>query len=96
MEVDLNRYTALIYLIGTRPDLIVVFNLDCLVGPPSLNYDDCEVTVGLEGIMTGDAGRITWEFDVEETGFYNLELGYIIVCFPAVRKKISGSLLRRL
>ena len=38
---------------------------------------DCEVSVGLEGIITEDAGQITWEFDVAKTGFYNLELGYI-------------------
>ncbi len=38
---------------------------------------DCEVSVGLEGIITEDAGQITWEFDVAKAGFYNLELGYI-------------------
>ncbi len=53
--------------------------------------EDCEVTVGLEGIMTGDAGRITWEFDVEETGFYNLELGYIAL--PGTTSDIQRKIL---
>ena len=38
---------------------------------------DCEVSVGLEGIITEDAGQITWDFNVGKTGFYHLELGYI-------------------
>ncbi len=29
------------------------------------------------GIETSDQGKITWEFDVKESGFYNLEIGYI-------------------
>ena len=30
-----------------------------------------------EGVDTGDTGSITWKFTVEETGFYNLEVGYM-------------------
>ncbi len=32
---------------------------------------------GEQGIMTEDTGTITWSFRVPESGFYNLELGYI-------------------
>ena len=32
---------------------------------------------GEEGILTEDNGIITWEFQAAESGFYNLELGYI-------------------
>lgn len=32
---------------------------------------------GEEGILTEDNGTITWEFQAAESGFYNLELGYI-------------------
>ena len=39
--------------------------------------DGMEASVGEEGILTEDEGTITWSFDVKETGFYNLELGYI-------------------
>ncbi len=52
---------------------------------------DCEVTVGLEGIMTGDTGQITWEFDVAEAGFYNLELGYIAL--PGTTSDIQRKIL---
>ena len=30
-----------------------------------------------EGVDTGDMGSVTWKFQVEETGFYNLEVGYM-------------------
>ena len=33
--------------------------------------------MGEEGILTGDEGMVSWSFDVLETGFYNLEIGYI-------------------
>lgn len=52
---------------------------------------DCEVTVGMEGIMTGDAGSVTWEFDVAETGFYNLKLGYIAL--PGTTSDIQRKIL---
>lgn len=29
------------------------------------------------GLVTGDSGSITWTFDVQKEGFYNLEIGYI-------------------
>ncbi len=29
------------------------------------------------GVDTGDAGTVTWKFTVAETGFYNLEVGYL-------------------
>ncbi|MBN2222719.1 MAG: hypothetical protein JW708_10970, partial [Vallitaleaceae bacterium] len=29
------------------------------------------------GILTGDSGSVTWEFTVEEEGFYHMEVGYI-------------------
>lgn len=29
------------------------------------------------GIETSDQGKVTWEFDVKKSGFYNLEIGYI-------------------
>lgn len=52
---------------------------------------DCEVTVGMEGIMTGDNGSVTWEFDVAETGFYNLKLGYIAL--PGTTSDIQRKIL---
>ena len=35
--------------------------------------------VNLNGneIETKENGKVTWEFEVEETGFYNLEIGYV-------------------
>lgn len=39
--------------------------------------DGLEASLGKEGIITGDSGKITFSFQAEETGFYNLELGYI-------------------
>lgn len=39
--------------------------------------DDAVAYVGEQGIMTEDTGTITWSFRVKESGFYNLELGYI-------------------
>lgn len=33
--------------------------------------------MGEEGILTADEGMVSWSFDVFETGFYNLEIGYI-------------------
>ncbi len=30
-----------------------------------------------EGVDTGDTGSVTWKFTVPETGFYNLEVGYL-------------------
>ncbi len=39
--------------------------------------EDLTASVGELGILTEDAGTISWSFQVEESGFYNLELGYI-------------------
>ena len=39
--------------------------------------EDMEAENGQEGVLTGDAGTITWSFDAPESGFYNLEIGYI-------------------
>ena len=39
--------------------------------------DDMEAYAGEMGIVTEDSGSITWSFLVEESGFYNLQLGYI-------------------
>ena len=38
---------------------------------------DAVAYVGEQGIMTEDSGTISWSFRVAESGFYNLELGYI-------------------
>jgi len=38
---------------------------------------DMIANIGEQGILTEDKGTITWEFQVAETGFYNVELGYI-------------------
>lgn len=32
---------------------------------------------GVDGLITGDSGAITWNFNVEKAGFYNLQIGYI-------------------
>ena len=39
--------------------------------------DGMEAYMGEEGVVTEDSGKVTWNFKVSETGFYNLELGYI-------------------
>ncbi len=38
---------------------------------------DMVASVGEQGILTEDSGTITWEFQAAESGFYNVELGYI-------------------
>lgn len=38
---------------------------------------DMVASVGEQGILTEDKGTITWSFQVAESGFYNIELGYI-------------------
>ncbi|MDE6639323.1 MAG: extracellular solute-binding protein [Acetatifactor sp.] len=38
---------------------------------------DMVANIGEQGILTEDNGTITWEFQVAESGFYNVELGYI-------------------
>ncbi len=44
-----------------------------------------------DGLVTGDAGSITWSFDVKEAGFYHLQLGYIPV--PGTTSDIQRRLL---
>lgn len=39
--------------------------------------DGMEAENGSDGVLTGDSGTITWPFTVAESGFYNLEVGYI-------------------
>ncbi len=39
--------------------------------------DDLEAYMGEQGVLTEDTGTITWDFQVKESGFYNLKLGYI-------------------
>lgn len=39
--------------------------------------EDSGAYAGELGIVTEDAGTITWSFRVQESGFYNLKLGYI-------------------
>lgn len=39
--------------------------------------DGMEAYQGEEGVVTEDNGKITWSFQVDKEGFYNLELGYI-------------------
>ncbi len=38
---------------------------------------DPKAESGTEGVLSGDSGMITWPFTVAESGFYNLEVGYI-------------------
>lgn len=38
---------------------------------------DMAAYAGQQGIVTEDSGWISWDFQVAESGFYNLELGYI-------------------
>lgn len=39
--------------------------------------DGMEAYVGEEGLITEDSGKVTWNFKVDKSGFYHLELGYI-------------------
>lgn len=52
---------------------------------------DDVVTIGEEGILTEDSGTVTWKFNVEKTGFYNLELGYIAL--PGTTSDIQRKIL---
>lgn len=53
--------------------------------------EDMEVEVGADGIITSSSGSITWEFQVKEAGFYNLEVGYIAV--PGTNSDIQRRIL---
>lgn len=39
--------------------------------------EDAVANMGEQGILTEDKGTITWEFEVVQSGFYNIELGYL-------------------
>lgn len=39
--------------------------------------DGMEAYLGEEGLVTEDRGKVTWNFKVDKSGFYNLELGYV-------------------
>ena len=39
--------------------------------------ESAEAENGQDGVMTSDAGTVTWAFSVAEDGFYNLKIGYI-------------------
>lgn len=39
--------------------------------------DDMDVSIDNDGISMGDHGTITWEFDVTEPGFYNIQVLYL-------------------
>lgn len=53
--------------------------------------EDMEVKLTDNGVITGDSGAITWEFQVKEAGFYNLEVGYIAV--PGTNSDIQRKIL---
>ncbi len=52
--------------------------------------EDLQAYEGEEGIVTEDVGTISWSFPVKESGFYNLELGYITLpgTTSAMQRKI--------
>ena len=52
--------------------------VDVLAYVPGEGTDAAVITLldETQGVDSGDAGVITWPFTVEETGFYNLEVGY--------------------
>ena len=39
--------------------------------------EDSNAQALTEGVDTGDMGSVTWKFTAPETGFYNLEVGYL-------------------
>lgn len=39
--------------------------------------EDSNAQALTEGVDTGDVGTVTWKFTAPETGFYNLEVGYL-------------------
>lgn len=53
--------------------------------------DDMEAEVGIDGVVTGDVGSITWHFQVKQSGFYNLEIGYIAL--PGTTSDIQRKIL---
>lgn len=45
---------------------------------------------GEEGVLTDDEGSITWSFDVEKAGFYQMEVGYIALpgTFSDIQRRV--------
>ena len=39
--------------------------------------EDAAITISSDGILTSDQGKVTWKFQVDTPGFYNLEVGYL-------------------
>jgi ABC-type glycerol-3-phosphate transport system substrate-binding protein len=57
---------------GELADDVVSINLNTYTTEGELATE-----VGAEGILTEGDGKITWNFNVKESGFYNLKMGYI-------------------
>lgn len=57
---------------GTLSDQVIEIDLKKYEASAGL-----EAYVGEQGIVTEDNGTITWNFQVGQSGFYNLELGYL-------------------
>lgn len=53
--------------------------------------DNMEAELGNDGVLTGDVGSITWNFQVQKSGFYNLEVGYIAL--PGTASDIQRQIL---
>ena len=70
---------------GTLADGEVVIDLSKYTA-----HEDMEVEIGQEGLLTGASGSISWDFNVEEAGFYNLEVGYIALpgTYSDIQRKI--------
>lgn len=77
--LDTNGYT------GGMADSAVTINLEQYTTSKGM-----EAEVGVDGILTGDVGRITWDFEVEKDGFYNLLVGYIAL--PGTNSDIQRKL----
>ena len=60
--------------------------------PEGVDFTDVDVlTEGIEALNTSDVGSVTWNFTVEETGFYNLQVGY--VALPGTTSDIQRHVL---
>lgn len=64
--LDLNGYD------GTIVDTEVPVDLNNYTVSDGMTAEYAE-----NGLVTGDSGSVTWTFDVQTEGFYNLEVGYI-------------------
>ena len=60
--------------------------------PEGIDFTGVDVlTEGIEALNTSDAGSVEWTFTVEETGFYNLQVGY--VALPGTTSDIQRQVL---